>query len=176
VFAPNLINCAGHLRLGSLELEAVSAEPSRTAFRRLVTEVSNYIESLPFPHRGAGSGYRFAHGEDRPTAYHVLLQVSDLLMSERLQTAWRRSLGIHTCSSWSGYYALCPRHFERVVPGVRVAASSLGTCLQREPRSPGILRAKCRRAGRLRSYTVLRISLCAMPSSRCSERRLTFGE
>jgi predicted component of viral defense system (DUF524 family) len=151
LFALNLINCVGHLRLGPLELEAVSTKLSQTAFRRLVTEVSNYIVSLPFSHRGAGSGYRFAHRDDMPIAYHALVYVSDLLRSGQLQTAVgqitanphvlfvreRRYVRVEQArrvdAATVRLVCAVPRHLEPVAPGARVARSSLGTCLEETP-------------------------------------------
>lgn len=151
LFALNLINCVGHLRLGPLELEAVSTKLSQIAFRRLVTEVSNYIVSLPFSHRGAGSGYEFAHRDDMPTAYHALVYVSDLLRSKRLQTAVaqitanphvlfvreRRYVRVEQARRVDAATVrlLCavPRHLEPVAPGAWVACGSLGTRLEETP-------------------------------------------
>jgi hypothetical protein len=87
LFELNLVNCVGLIRVGPIDLEVECTKLTPLDFRRLIHEVSLYLMRLPFSHRGSGSAYRPVYKADKCIEYHILIYVSNLLESKRLQTA-----------------------------------------------------------------------------------------
>lgn len=73
LFLLNLVNCVGMIRLGPVDLDVECKKLSSAEFRRLVSEVSEYLLQLPFGYRGAGAGYEHVLEFERSIDYHRLV-------------------------------------------------------------------------------------------------------
>lgn len=151
-YALNLVNRIGWLQIGPLRVRAVSPKLTGSSFRSLVADVSRYVSSLPFSHRGAAAAYDLARRAKQPPArYHTFVHVSHLLETGQLQAAVRRiATDPHVVFvpkrfdtrverarrvDHTTVRLLCtsPRHFEPLAPGAGPAVSTLARRLRATP-------------------------------------------
>lgn len=148
IYKLSLINRIGLLRLGTLQLDAVSRKLSPSGFRQLVTEVAEYMATLPFSFSGAGAGYQRSPADATATKYHTFVHVRHLLETHALQNAVthivsnphisfvqeriesRVERARRVDATTVRRLAASPRHFEPVQPGATVAGSALGSRLE----------------------------------------------